>query len=76
MVHLTQTVHLSSVKINTISKRTEVSHEPCHLGVPSDVSKMISKPMVHLVQSMHLSCTNTNTIFKRKEVRFHMTHVT
>jgi hypothetical protein len=29
--------------------------EPCHLGVPSVVSKTISEPMVHLVQTMHLS---------------------
>jgi hypothetical protein len=35
----------------------ELPLEPCHLGVPSGASKMISKPMVHLAQTMHLSCT-------------------
>jgi hypothetical protein len=48
----TQTVHPSCVKISIISKRTEmsISHVPCHLGVPSSASKMISKPMVCLAQ--------------------------
>jgi hypothetical protein len=48
MVCSTQTVHLSSVKISAIFKRTEVSLEPRQIGVPSGVSKMISKPMVRL----------------------------
>jgi hypothetical protein len=59
-----------------ISKRSELSLEPCHLGVPLGASKTIFEPMVRLVQTVHLSCTDTNTTFKRKEVRFHMTHVT
>jgi hypothetical protein len=48
MVRLTQTVHLSYVKINTISKQTKLSLEPCHLGVASSVSKTISELMVRL----------------------------
>jgi hypothetical protein len=56
--------------------RNNVPLEPHHLVVPSDASKMISKPMVHLVQTMHLSCTDTNTVSKQKEERFHKTHVT
>jgi hypothetical protein len=76
MVLSTQTMHLSWVKISTISKRTELSHEPRHLKVPSGASNTISKPMVRLAQIVHLSCTDTNTIFKWKEVRFHMIHVT
>jgi hypothetical protein len=48
MVCSTQSVHLSYAKISTISKQTELSLEPRHLGVPSGVSKMIPKPMVHL----------------------------
>jgi hypothetical protein len=51
-------------------------HEPHHLGVPSDVSKMISEPMVCLVQTVHLSCTDTNTFTKWTKMIFHMTHVT
>jgi hypothetical protein len=76
MVHLTQTVHLSCVKISTISKGAELSLEPRHQGVPSGASKMIPELMVRLAQTMHLYCTNTNTVSKEKDVRFHMTHVT
>jgi hypothetical protein len=75
MVRSPQTVHISCVKISTISKRTELSLEPHHQGVPSTASKMISKSMVHLAHTTHLSCTDINTISKQKEVRFQMTHV-
>ena len=77
MVRSTQTVHLSCVKISTISEkdRNELPLQPCHLVVPSSASKIISKPMVRLALTMHLSCTDTNTDSKRKEARFHMTHV-
>ena len=53
MVHSTQTMHLSCVKISTLSKRTESSFylRPRHLGVPSGASKMISEPMVHLTRN-------------------------
>ena len=49
MVRSVQTVHLSCVKISTISKRTEneLPPVPRHLGVASDASKMIYVPMVH-----------------------------
>jgi hypothetical protein len=47
MVRLTQTMHQSYVKISTISKWTELSLEPRHLGVPSAMSKMISELMVY-----------------------------
>jgi hypothetical protein len=70
-----QTVHLSCIKISTVSKHTELSLEPHHLGVPSGASKMISELTVHLAQTMHLSCTDSNTVSKDKELRFHMTHV-
>ena len=76
VVRSTQTVHLSCVKISTISKQSKLSLEPRQLGVPSGASKMISEPMVRLAQTMHLSCTDTNTVSKEKEVRSHMTHVT
>jgi hypothetical protein len=76
MVHLTQIMHLSCVKISTISKRTMLSLEPRHLGVPSGVSKPISEPMVRFAQTIHLSCTDTNSISEQKEVRIDMTHIT
>ena len=76
MVHSTQAVQLSCVKISTISKWAELSLESRHLGVPSVASKAISDPMVRLAQNVHRFCTDTYTISKRKEVRFHMTHVT
>jgi hypothetical protein len=69
-------VHLSCVKISTITKWTELSLEPNHLEVPSGVSNMIFELMVCVAQAMHLSCINSNAISREKEVRFHMTHVT
>jgi hypothetical protein len=56
--------------------RNEIRHDPRHLGVPSDASKMISEPMVRLAQTVHLSCTDTNIVSKRTETRFHMTRIT
>ena len=66
MVCSTQTVHLSCVKISTISERNKTSFHLslCHLVVPSGAFKTISEPMVHLAQTMHLSCTDTNTVSK------------
>jgi hypothetical protein len=49
---------------------------PRLLGVPSAVSKTISKPLVYLLQTVHLSCTDNDTISKWTKMRFHMTHVT
>ena len=77
IIHSTQTMHLSCIKINTITKQTEneLPLEPRHLLIPSGASKTISEPMVHLAQTVHLSCTDTNNVSKEKEVRLHMTHV-
>jgi hypothetical protein len=76
MVRLTQIVHLSCVKISTISEWTELSLEPRPRWVPTSVSRMISERMVHFSQTVHLSCTDINTVYKQKEERLHMTHVT
>jgi hypothetical protein len=78
MVHSTQTVHISFVKISTISERTKTRF---HLSLITKWyhqvrRKMISKPMVRLAQTMNLSCTYASTVSERKEARFHMTHVT
>ena len=63
MVCSMQIIHLSCIKICTISKdRTELSLEPLHLGVPSGTSTTVSESMVHWTQTMHLSCTETYTI--------------
>jgi hypothetical protein len=123
MVHLAQTVHLSSTRLtlypngpkqastwHTLHRRTigcaqsdfhahstfvinrapilhqdqnylqmdqnELPLDPRHLGVPSGVSKMISKPMVHASQTMHLSCIEINTISRQTKMSFHLTHIT
>jgi hypothetical protein len=77
-VRSAQTVHLSWIKISTVSKRTETSFpfEPHHLGVPSGASKTISEFMVQLAQTVHLSCIETNTISKWIETSFHLSLVT
>jgi hypothetical protein len=62
--YVPQTVHLSCVKISTISKQTKSS-------VQNDF-----KAYGSLAQAMHLSCTDANTISKQAKTRFHMTHVT
>jgi hypothetical protein len=56
--------------------QNEIAHDPCHVVIPSGVSKIISEPVVHSVQTVHLSCTDTNTVSKQTETRIHMTHVT
>jgi hypothetical protein len=76
-VCLAQTMHLSCVKISTISQElNQASTWLCHLGVLSGASKMIFEPTVCLAQTMHLSWTDTNTISKWTKTRFHMTHIT
>jgi hypothetical protein len=78
VVRSTQIVHLSCVKISTISRRNEHKYplEPCHLGVQSGASKTIYGPVVRLAQTMHLPCTDTDTVSKRIETGFNMTHIT
>jgi hypothetical protein len=70
VVHLAQTVHPSSAKINTISNtdQNELPLDTRNLGVPTGVPKMISTPVVHSAQTMHLSCAEIKTISKRTEM--------
>jgi hypothetical protein len=59
LVRSTQTMHLSCIKISTISKWTKRSFQlslVTYQGVSSSSSKMISEPKVRLVQIVHLSC--------------------
>jgi hypothetical protein len=67
MVHSTQTMDLSCIKVSTISKRTELSFHLNH--------GPISEPIVCLAQTVLLSCTDSNTVCKWTKMRFHMTHV-
>ena len=53
-----------------------IQHDPCHLGVPSGVSKMTSEPMVRSAQTVHLSCVKTSTISKRTKTSVHVSLVT
>jgi hypothetical protein len=46
----------------------ELPLDPCHVGVPPGVSKMITKPMVHLAETMHQSCVEINTISKCTQI--------
>jgi hypothetical protein len=71
MVRLAQTVHLSCVKISTVSKRMK-SDSTWALHA----SKLIYVPMLRLVQAMQLFCIETNSISKWTKTRFHMTHIT
>jgi hypothetical protein len=73
-----QTMHLSCIEINTISKRTKTSYpfDPRYLGVPSGAPKMILMPVVHLLQTMHLSNVEVNIIYQRTEATSHLNHVT
>jgi hypothetical protein len=74
MVRSTQTVHISCVKISTISKYTKTSMHLSHV-TKIGASKTIPVPMVRLAQTVHLSCTHTTTVSEWIEMRFHMNKV-
>jgi hypothetical protein len=73
--HSAQTMHLSWIKISTISKRTELSLEPHHWGVPSGASKTISMHMVRSTQTVHQSCVKISTTSKRTELSLDPRHL-
>jgi hypothetical protein len=50
----------------------EILDDPQHLGVPSAMSKIVSKAMVRLAQTMQLSSIKISTISKRIEMRFNL----
>jgi hypothetical protein len=56
--------------------RSEISHDPHHLGVSKGASKMISKPMVYSTQTVHLYSVKISTIYERIETSFHLSLVT
>ena len=57
-------------------ERSDIQHDPRHLGVPSGASKMISEPMVCLAQTVRLSYVKISTISKWIETSFHLSLVT
>jgi hypothetical protein len=71
MVRLAQTMSLSCLDTNTISKQdqNEIPDDPTRLGFTSGAFKTISEPVVCLAQSVHLSC------IKISKITFHMTQV-
>jgi hypothetical protein len=56
--------------------RNELPLDTRHLGVSSDVPKMIFMLMVHYEQTVHLSYAKINTISKWTEMSFHLTYAT
>jgi hypothetical protein len=65
MVRLGQTMHLSFIDTNIVStERSEIPHDPRHLGVPSGASNTISEPIVRSKPTEHLSCIKISTVSK------------
>jgi hypothetical protein len=77
MVCSAQTMHLSCVKINTISKWTEPVST--WASSPRSTIECIHNDFLAfgtLAQTVHLSCTYINVVSKQAKTRFHMTQVT
>jgi hypothetical protein len=74
------TLHLSCTDTNTISKwkeveRSDMPHDPRHLGDPSGMSKTISRPMARSMETVQLYCVKISTISERTETSFHLSLV-
>jgi hypothetical protein len=77
VVHLAQTMHLSSAEINTISKQTEQAFTwPTTPRSTIGCVQNDFHAVVHSTQTLHLSCAKSNTISKWTETSFHLTHIT
>jgi hypothetical protein len=77
LVHSAQTIHLSCVKISTLSN--ELNQACTWASSPrstTGASKVISEPTVCLAQIVHLSWFDKSTISEWTKTRFHMTHIT
>ena len=74
MVRLAQTMHISCIDTNTVSKRKEVRLHMTHVtfGVPSGATKMIYEPMVC---SMQLPCVKISMISKWGELSLEPRHL-
>ena len=57
------------------TERSEIPHDPRHLGVPSGASKMIYEPMVRSTQTVQLSCIKISTVSKWREIPHDQRHL-
>jgi hypothetical protein len=55
---LTLTLSLNGKEV----ERSDMPHDPRHLGDPSGMSKTISRPMVPLMETVQLYCVKISTI--------------
>jgi hypothetical protein len=69
-----QTMHLSCVEINTISKQTKTRFHLTHITL--EYHRVCPKWFPCVLYVRHKSCTEINTIFKQTKMRFHLIHVT
>jgi hypothetical protein len=77
VLHSAQTVHPSSVEINTTLNGPKwASTGPTSPRSTIGCAKNDFFVVVHSAQTMHLSCAEINPISKRTEMSFHLTHVT
>jgi hypothetical protein len=77
MIRSAQTLHLSCVKISTISN--ELNQASSWALSPSSTIGCVQNHFWAygmFSKNLHLSCTDTNTISKWTKTRFHMAHVT
>jgi hypothetical protein len=56
--------------------RNKILHDPRHLGVPSDASKIISELTACSAQTVHLSWIKISTLSKRTETSFYLYLIT
>jgi hypothetical protein len=71
VVRLAQTVHRSYTIPNNLQReRSKTPQHPCHLRVPSSVSKTIFEPMARSTQTVHLSCVKISNTSKWAEMTF------
>jgi hypothetical protein len=56
--------------------QNELPLDSGHVGVSSDVSKMIFEPMVRSAQTVHVSCVKINIMSKQTETSFHLSQIT
>jgi hypothetical protein len=70
MVRLAQTVYLSCIDTNTVSKQTKMRFHMTHVTLKYHQVRLISDPVVCSVQTMHLSCVKICNISKQTETSF------
>ena len=58
------------------NRRSQISYDTCHLGVPSGASKLILEHMVCFTQTLHLSCIKISNISELTKSCFHLSPLT